>query len=112
MRLDITSLETLTALLAEVQAAAVLFSGPACSICHAVEPRVAELLENRFPRMGYFFVDTEAHPKAASAHQVYTIPTLVIFFEGKEVQRFARAFGIGQIAQCIERPYELLFGGD
>jgi thiol-disulfide isomerase/thioredoxin len=110
MELDLTSLARLEELLAHLPAAAVLFSGPTCSICHAVAPRLRELFETEFPKLAYLHVDIDRLPDAAVRYRATALPTLLLFFEGKEHHRFVRVFGMAEVRQAIARPYELLFG--
>lgn len=109
MQVEVTSREKLLELLAQLPAAAVIFTGPHCGICHAVTPRLEELLAKHFPRLTFLRVDIERIPDAAAHYQVHAIPSLLFFFEGRESQRFVRAFGIEEVRAAIERPYRLLF---
>ncbi len=57
--------------------------GP-CKMMAAQFQQAAKLLE---PRVRLAKVNTEAEPKLASQHTVRSIPTLVIFKDGREVAR-------------------------
>ncbi|WP_430812111.1 MULTISPECIES: thioredoxin family protein [unclassified Carboxylicivirga] len=85
------------------------FSHDACSVCKVLFPKVKQLLEEDFPMMELIFIDLEKRPEEAARHQVFTAPTLLVFFEGKEYYRFARNVSLPQLKTAIERPYQLLF---
>jgi thioredoxin-like negative regulator of GroEL len=70
---------------------------------------VAELLLEKFPRMSSLYVDTEKSPVIAGQFRVFTIPTILICFDGKEQVRFSRNISMHQLEEAIERPYELIF---
>lgn len=90
-------------------AVAIYFSTPTCSVCHSLKPHIAELLNNEFPNIVLHEVNIPEAPEVSAHFTVFTAPTLIIFYEGKEFRRFTRAFGISEIRQSIERPYQLLF---
>lgn len=93
------------------QHAAVLayFTGPDCGVCTVVKPKVVSLLEMRFPKIVFCIIDCEAQAEVAGQFGVHSVPTLVLFFDGKETRRVARSFSIGELEQAIERTYHLLF---
>jgi thioredoxin-like negative regulator of GroEL len=86
------------------------FSSESCSVCKVLKPKVAELLKDQFPLMQSLYVDTEKSPVIAGQFKVFTIPTILIFFEGKEQARFSRNLSMHQLEAAIERPYPLIFG--
>ncbi len=112
MEIKVPSAERLAEFLTELPAAAVLFSGPGCAICHALKPKLETLLEEEFPRLSLLSVDIHQAPEAAAKYMVFTIPTLLLFFDGRESARFVRAFGMDEVRGALERPYGLLFGGE
>ncbi len=89
--------------------ALVYFSSPACGVCHALKPRVAALIVEEFPRLPAAEVDCAASPELAAQHQVFSFPTVVVYFDGREAVRKSRSFSLGELAAEIERPYALLF---
>ena len=91
------------------EAALLYFSTQACNVCKVLKPKVAQLLEDRFPKIRMFYVDTERVPEASGQFSVFAAPTLAVFFDGREFVRRSRNVGIEELAQQIERPYELMF---
>lgn len=104
------SLEGLRARIAESDAVMVYFTEPSCQVGAAVQGKALALVTEEFPRMDVVHVDTVAVPEAAGQFEVLTIPTLILFFGGRETARFVRTFGIDEVRQAIERPYAILFG--
>ena len=84
------------------------FSTDTCSVCRVLKPRVARMLEEQFPRTGAGYVDTEKSPVLSGQHGVFTIPTILLFVEGKEHARFSRNISLHQLEEAIERPYSML----
>ena len=58
-----------------------------CGPCRAMAPVFAEAARHLEPKVRLGKVDTEAEPGLASAFQVRSIPTLILFRKGREVAR-------------------------
>lgn len=103
-------LESLRARISSSDALLLFFSEPACQVGAAVAPKTLALISEEFPRVEVVEIDTVASPTVAAQLGVLTIPTLVLFFAGRETARFVRTFGIDEVRQALERPYAVLFG--
>jgi thioredoxin-like negative regulator of GroEL len=91
-------------------AVAIWFSAAGCGVCSVLRPRVKALFEEVFPQVQWLEVDTTSQPEVAAQHQVFTIPTLLVFLDGREFLRRARNFSPAEVRDALERPYGLLFG--
>lgn len=94
---------------AEHPAAALYFSGDNCNVCSVLFPKVEALLAEDFPRVGLGKLNCTQSPEAAAQHGVFTVPTLILYFDGREAQRFSRNISLGQLREALARPYQLLF---
>lgn len=103
-------MEQFSDLVSGSKALVVYFSTPGCGVCTVLRPRVEELLAGRFPQIRFVYVDTTASPELPAQLSIFTVPTIVAFFEGREVLRKSRHFGLEELAAALERPYTLLFG--
>ena len=56
-----------------------------CGPCRMVAPVVDELAEEYEGRISFGKVDVDANPKTASQYGIMSIPTLIIFKDGKPV---------------------------
>ncbi len=95
--------------LAEHPAVLLYFSGEHCGVCQSLRPRLEAMLAEEFPRLRRLEVKSEKSPALAAAHSVFSLPVAVLFFDGREGQRFARSFGLGELRAAIERPYAMIF---
>lgn len=109
MSVEIKSLEEFRTI-KEGPALLAYFSTDACSVCHVLKPKVEELLHAEFPQMKMAYVKSDEQPEIAASNRVFTAPTVVIFFEGREYIRKSRAFGVGELRQEIMRIYDMVFG--
>jgi len=95
----------------ELEAAvAVYFSAPNCGVCHALRPKVETMLDEHFPLIKFVHVEIDKSPDISGVYGVFSAPTLLIFFEGKEFLRKVRLMGIQELQEKISRPYDLLMG--
>jgi thioredoxin 1 len=87
----------------------VYFSTESCSVCKVLKPKVSELLLGRFPSMASCYVDTDKSPVLSGQHRIFTVPSILVFFEGKEYFRFSRSIGLHQLEEALDKPYSLIF---
>ncbi len=107
---SIYSIQDLQAHIAQEKIAVVYFSNDACNVCKVLKPRINELLESEFPEIEMVYIDTEKSPVISGQYRVFTIPTIDIYVEGKEHQRFSRNVTMHDFDRSVRKPYEILFG--
>jgi thioredoxin-like negative regulator of GroEL len=54
------------------------------------------------------YVDIEKSPVISGQFRIFTIPTILIFFEGKEQLRYSRNISMHQLEESISRPYGMI----
>jgi len=91
------------------QAVLIYFSTESCSVCKVLKPKVSALLQKQFPRITSIYVDTDKSPVLSGQHRIFTIPSILIFFQGKEHFRFSRNIALHQLESAIEKSYRLIF---
>jgi thiol-disulfide isomerase/thioredoxin len=85
------------------------FSIDFCSVCKILKPKVAELIQNEFPKIKLCYINSEKLPDLAAQNRVFTAPTILVFFNRQEAVRKVRNLGIGELRNDIQRPYSVLF---
>jgi thioredoxin-like negative regulator of GroEL len=91
------------------KAALIYFSSPECSVCKVLKPKVEEMIQELFPEIKLFYVDISESPLISGQCRIFSIPTILVFLEGKEFIRKSRNIGLDELAGNLERPYNLLF---
>lgn len=66
-------------------------------------------MEEEFPRIALGMLDIGQQPRVKGAFQVFSIPTLLVYFENREMLRLSRGFSLTQLRAGLERPYRLFF---
>ncbi|MCD6556115.1 MAG: thioredoxin family protein [Bacteroidales bacterium] len=105
----INDLDTYNDILEKEDAVLVYFSHEQCNVCKVLKPKVAELLENNFPKMKMYYADTVLNPEISGQNKIFSVPTVLAFFGGRETFRKSRNIGINELAEQIERPYGMIF---
>jgi thioredoxin-like negative regulator of GroEL len=104
------TLEFINQTLSTHDAVMLYFSAPACSVCHALKPKLTEAVMENFPTFVIESIDISETPEIASHFSVFAIPTVLIFFQGREFLRKSRHMSVGEVIDAIERPYHLMVG--
>lgn len=109
MTVSLSSLDALQAFVSGQPAAVLYFAGEGCNVCSVLFPKIELLLQQEFPRIALARVECSEHAEICAQHRVFSVPTLLLYFDGHESQRFVRNIGIGELRQALQRPYRLLF---
>jgi thioredoxin-like negative regulator of GroEL len=104
------NLETLQHQLSTTDAITLYFSGDNCSVCKILQPKIKEAITNNFSKMQFLEIKTQDHPIICGEYSIFSIPTILVFLDGKEFARYGRNVSITQFIHNTSRPYNLLFG--
>ncbi len=108
METDLFTLEQFKTFVASNKASAVYFSTPNCNVCKILKPKLIELIQHNFPLLSFAYVDCNKAKELASQQSVFSAPTILFFFEGKEFIRKARHVNLEELKVEIERIYSIL----
>jgi thioredoxin 2 len=72
-----------------------------CGPCKMMAPQFAAAAA-QLPDVRFVKVDTEASPQASLRYRIRSIPTMVLFKNGKEVARVAGAMSAGDIERWLQ----------
>jgi len=79
------------------------FWAPWCGPCRMMAPEYEKACAMLEPHARFVKVDTEAHQEVGAKHNIRSIPTLVVFKGGREVQRQAGALPAAALQQWVAR---------
>jgi len=85
------------------------FSGENCNVCHALRPKFKTLFDDRFPEIKQIFLDAEVYREIALEYQVLSLPTILVFLDGREFIREGRTVSMHQLEEQLARPYAMMF---
>lgn len=89
----------------------VYFGSNSCSVCNAMFPKIEKMLE-KYPNIQAVKVETENSLELSATYNVFTIPVIILFIQGKETIREARIISLIDLEQKISRYYELFYGNE
>ena len=84
------------------------FSGENCNVCHALRPKFKELFDKEFPLLRQIYLDAHENPQISAHYQVFSVPTIIVFLDGREFVREGRAVSLHQITEKLSRPYNMM----
>jgi thioredoxin-like negative regulator of GroEL len=78
------------------------FSYPECQVCKVLKPKVQELL-TRYPDFEFAYIDINQNPIFKGQYMVFAVPTIILFNQGRELQRFSRNFSLLELESYLEQ---------
>jgi len=78
------------------------FWAPWCGPCNAVAPLVEKLAKDHEGRLKVVKVNTDENPDLPNQYGIMSIPTLILFKNGKEIERVI-GFNPGKINEMVNR---------
>ena len=84
-------------------------STPECNVCKVLKPKIIDMLENDFPGIIFCYVDVNEAKEISGQLSVFSVPTILVYFEGKETIRASRNVHIEELREQIDRYYKMIF---
>ncbi|WP_291633875.1 thioredoxin family protein [Clostridium sp.] len=78
------------------------FSSDGCNVCNDILPKIEELLR-KYSKVVSGHIEVQDLPFVASVFGIFTIPTIIILLEGKEIVRQARYINFLELEEKIQR---------
>ena len=102
------TIENIENIIKDNMAVMVYFSSPTCGVCHSLKPKLFEAIQSNFEKFEIVDIDISISTEIASHFTVFSIPTVLIFLDGKEFFRKSRNMSINEVIKDIKRPYEIM----
>ncbi|MDQ7046939.1 MAG: thioredoxin family protein [Sulfurovum sp.] len=102
------TLEALQNIIKEEVGVLLYFSGEHCSVCHALRPKFRELFDKEFPELKQIFLDAQEYADISAHYAVLSLPTILVFLDGKEFVREGRTVSLHQLKIQLKRPYGMM----
>jgi thiol-disulfide isomerase/thioredoxin len=96
------SINEINQFIKENELAFLYISTPTCSVCHALKPKVEQLL-TEFQEIKAGHADAHELPEIAGRFSVFTVPVLLLFVNEKEILRKARSVHLDELEREIEK---------
>ena len=79
------------------------FWAPWCAPCRQFAPVLEQVAAEMATQVSFIKLDTQANPQTAARHQIRSIPTLMVFHQGREVARVSGALPKAQFQQWLNQ---------
>ncbi len=86
----------------------IYFSGENCSVCKVLKPKIEQSVKKEFSRFVMYEVKTDLYKELTSHFTVFSIPTILVYFDTKEFKRYGRNISISLFIEELKRPYTLM----
>lgn len=104
----INSIDELNILKNNSEMLLIYFGSDSCGVCMAMKPKIESLLA-KYPKIMSTKIETENSLELSAMHNVFTIPVIILYIQGKETIREARIISMEKLEQNISRYYELFY---
>ena len=97
----LTNIKDIEQVLAESPLCLFFIKAPDCGVCNVMLEKVGKLAD-RFPSMSSFYTDIREEPLIAGRFLVFSGPTVLLLYEGKEIYRGSGFINMEELEIKIE----------
>lgn len=109
---ELSSKEEILDILKKNQAVVLYFKANNCLVCEVLKPKIEENISRNFPKIEQIVVNSNSNLELASFFNIFSSPTILVFFEGKEFKRYNRNISLDIFNSEIRRLYNMVFEND
>jgi len=99
------TLENFEQELAKKQVLVTYFSHDECNVCKILKPQVKEITDG-FDQADFLYMNTKESMEIAGQYMVFAVPTIILFFDGREAKRYSRHISLHDFKSFLERMTE------
>jgi thiol-disulfide isomerase/thioredoxin len=85
------------------------FSGKNCAVCHALKPKIEQMMQTSFPKIKLIEIKTDEAIEACAYFGIFSLPSLLLYVEEKEFLKKGRNISVELFKQEVERIYTLYY---
>ena len=97
----LTNIKDIEQVLAESPLCLFFIKAPDCGVCNVMLEKVGKLAD-RFPSMSSFYTDIREEPLIAGRFLVFSGPTVLLLYKGKEIYRGSGFINMEELEMKIE----------
>lgn len=87
----------------------VYFSGSTCGACDAIKEKILHIISEDYTKIKFLEVNAIENQEIAAAYNIFSLPILLLFVNGKETLRLGRYFDMLDFKKSIDRYYNIIF---
>ncbi|MBS5886751.1 MAG: thioredoxin family protein [Clostridium sp.] len=85
----------------------IYFSGSTCGACDAIKEKVQVIIKE-YEEIKFLEINAIENKELAAQHDIFSLPILLLFINGKEALRVGRYFDVLDFKNSINRYYNLI----
>ncbi|MBD3383392.1 thioredoxin [candidate division KSB1 bacterium] len=78
------------------------FTSPECAVCKSLLPKLEAALEP-LDQVSFHILNCQDEKWLCGQHLVFSVPTLLIFYHGREVKRFSRFISVADVPDFVDK---------
>lgn len=107
--IEINSKEELLEILEKDRAVLLYFAATNCGVCEVLKPKIEDEVSKNFSQMKQYYINSNQNLDITSHFNIFSSPTILVFFEGKEFKRYGRNISLDIFNSELKRLYEMVF---
>ncbi|MGL5149030.1 MAG: thioredoxin family protein [Clostridium sp.] len=84
------------------------YLGSKCGACDAIKIKIEMVLKD-FSKVKFYKINAIENPEIAAAFNVFALPVLILYGDGKEITRVGRYFNELEFKRILLRMYEAIY---
>ncbi|WP_289372439.1 thioredoxin family protein [Paenibacillus silvae] len=104
---EITSVNEIDTFIQDNRLSMLYVSQDDCSVCHAIYPKLKELL-NHYPEIKLAHIDASQVEAVAGKLLTFTVPTIILFYDQREYLRDGRFVQFEQLRARLDEVYSAI----
>ena len=84
------------------------FSGATCGACDVIKEKVLHIIKD-YNEVKFLEVNAIENKEIATQYNIFSLPILLLFVDGKETLRIGRNFDVLEFKNSIDRYYNMIF---
>ena len=86
----------------------VYFSGATCGACDVIKEKVLQIIKE-YNEVKFIEINAIENKEIAAEYNIFSLPILLLFVDGKETLRLGRNFDILDFDKTVDRYYNIIF---
>jgi thioredoxin-like negative regulator of GroEL len=82
-----------------------------CNVCKVLQPRLRDFA-NKFKGSEFHLIDLDVLKETSGYFMAFSVPTFLVYSEGRELIRTARHLNIDEIRAKLNRCHKMIFDED
>ncbi len=107
--IEINSKEEILDILKNSKAVMLYFASTNCGVCQVLKPKIEDEISKKFSQIKQYYINSNQNLDIASFFNIFSSPTILVFFEGKEFKRYGRNISLDIFNSELKRLYEMVF---